>query len=243
MRFWTTPSYTSRPLSRSAAQVAGTGPVAGAGRHRGRSAAVGWPGTSPTPGMPGSRRARPGAAERRRAGRRAGPSSPAAGRRRPGSRPGPPPAPGRRGSARSPPGPPESIASGLMVRSTSSPWPLTVAVTSPPPAAAFHLRVGQLLLRAHQLLLHLLRRQRAVAACSAGHQGSRSPSLGTISPRHRVVTRTPARPARSSPGTPGRPVASSLRLPASPAQPGAGTRRVRHQDRPDRWSRRRRSRR
>ena len=45
-----------------------------------------------------------------------------------------------------------------MVRSTSSPWPLTFAVTSPPPACPLYLRLGELLLRGHQLLLHLLSR-------------------------------------------------------------------------------------
>src|ERR1700761_566071 len=51
-----------------------------------------------------------------------------------------------------------STAAGWMLRSSSSPWPLTVALTRPPPRRAGHLGVRQRLLGIHELFLHLLRR-------------------------------------------------------------------------------------
>ena len=43
-----------------------------------------------------------------------------------------------------------------MLRSSSSPWPFTVALTRPPPAVPVDLGVGQRLLGVHELFLHLL---------------------------------------------------------------------------------------
>ena len=49
------------------------------------------------------------------------------------------------------------MAAGLIVRSTRSPCPLTLAFTSPPARAALDHRVGEFLLSVHELVLHLLR--------------------------------------------------------------------------------------
>ena len=174
MRFCTIPSYTG-----SAAHVTVAAQIGSPRRSlspRG-SPPSGWLGKSPTPGMgmlpglpgvpgpglPGPRLPGPGCPgcpgrRARRCRTRAGPSSPLQvgrgpvgvahrGQHQVGDR--------LRGLVRV--GGRRSQL-GLMVRSTRSPWPLTLACDQPAARAALDYRVGQFLLRVHELVLHLLRR-------------------------------------------------------------------------------------
>ena len=101
----------------------------------------------------GSRPRSPAGRGCHRCRRRADPSSGRRARRRPGSRRAPRrrrgPAASRRRRGRPP--------SGSIVSAVSSPAPVIVARTSPPPAVPLTSVCGELFLRSHQLLLHLLR--------------------------------------------------------------------------------------
>ena len=76
-----------------------------------------------------------------------------------------------------------------MVRRVSSPAPVTVAVTRPPPAEPVTSVVGQLLLRGDQLLLHLLRLLHQllhVGLATGSHAGLLGSAVGRPEPIRRV---------------------------------------------------------
>ena len=133
IRSWTTPSYTAGPpqFSLGPGRSSSGSPAAARLTGLARRAPAGWPGDAEQAAEIRHTGHAAAAAEARP---RTAPSSPAAARRPRGRHRGRRPAQGRRSSARSPRGSPASMAAASIDRSTSSPWPLTVAVTRPPPA-------------------------------------------------------------------------------------------------------------